>query len=223
MPTQPQRSFGRGDQRSLTCAHRIMNPLMLAYLPHRRAEACGRGTRPRGWKERRHGTLVPMAGAGVTGAAVTTAANPPGLRPSAWVRRIPVQSLRAGTTPGRLRLFFAGLVALCLMWGAVAAWAVSQRGSAASEVVATSEPLSLDGQQICRSLSDADATAATAFLSGGLEPLAVRNRYQADIAQAASRLESATAAAGHSAARADLVTLSTDLPGYAGEVETARA
>jgi hypothetical protein len=109
------------------------------------------------------------------------------------------------------------------MWGAVAAWTVSQRASAAGEVVATSEPLSLDGQQIYRSLSDADATAATAFLSGGLEPLAVRNRYQADIAQAASRLESATAAAGHSAARADLVTLSTDLPVYAGEVETARA
>jgi hypothetical protein len=164
-----------------------------------------------------------MAGAGVTGAAVTTAANPPGMRPVAWVRRIPVQSLRAGTTPGRLRLVLVGLVALCLMWGAVAAWTVSQRGSAASEVVATSEPLSLDGQQIYRSLSDADATAATAFLSGGLEPLAVRNRYQADIAQAASRLELATAAAGHSAARADLVTLSTDLPGYAGEVETARA
>jgi hypothetical protein len=90
-------------------------------------------------------------------------------------------------------------------------------------VVTTSEPLSLDAQQIYRSLSDADATAATAFLSGGLEPLAARHRYQADIAQAAGRLEAATAAAGNSGAGAQLATLSADLPVYTGEVETARA
>jgi hypothetical protein len=134
-----------------------------------------------------------------------------------------IQPLRPATTPGKLRLLLAGLVVLCLVWGAVTEWVVIQRASAASDVAGTSEPLSLDGQQIYQSLSDADATAATAFLSGGLEPLAVRSRYQADIAQAASRLESATTAAGHSGARADLVTLSTDLPVYTGEVETARA
>lgn len=46
-------------------------------------------------------------------------------------------------------------------------------------------PLSLDGQQIYRALSDADATAASAFLSGGLEPAAARRRYLTDIAAAA--------------------------------------
>ena len=131
--------------------------------------------------------------------------------------------VRASTTPAKLRLLLAGLVALCLIWGGVAAWVVSQRASGAADVVSTSEPLSLDGQQIYRSLSDADATAATAFLSGGLEPIAARRRYLADIAQATSHLESATAAAGHSPIARDLATLSKGIPVYTGEVETARA
>src|SRR5216683_7509258 len=138
-------------------------------------------------------------------------------------RRLLVQPLRATTTPGRLRLLLVSLVALSLIWGAVAAWTANQRTSAAGAVVGTSEPLSLDGQRIYRSLSDADATAATAFLSGGLEPLAARHRYLADIAEAASSLESATAVAGQSAAAADLARISAGLPVYTGEVETARA
>src|SRR6266581_7886662 len=87
----------------------------------------------------------------------------------------------------------------------------------------SSDVCSSDLQQIYRALSDADATAASAFLSGGLEPIAARRRYQADIAQAAAHLESATAAAGHSPAARDLARLSAGLPVYAGEVETARA
>jgi hypothetical protein len=133
------------------------------------------------------------------------------------------QAVRPRTTPAKLRLLLAGLVSLCLIWGAVAAWVVSQRASGAADVVSTSEPLALDGQQIYRALSDADATAASAFLAGGLEPLAARHRYQADIVRAASHLESATAAAGHSPAARDLATLSAGLPVYTGEVETARA
>ena len=135
--------------------------------------------------------------------------------------------VRATTTPARLRLLLIGLVSLCLIWGAVAAWVVSQRASGASDVASTSETLSLDGQQIYRALSDADATAASAFLtaglSGSLEPINGPLRYQTDIAQAAAHLESATAAAGHSAAAANLATLSAGLPVYTGEVQTARA
>jgi len=116
-----------------------------------------------------------------------------------------------------------GLVSLCLIWGVVAAWVVSQRASGANDVASTSETLSLDGQQIYRALSDADATAASAFLSGGLEPINGPPRYQADIALAAAHLESATAAAGHSAAAADLARLSAGLPVYTGEIQTARA
>ena len=154
---------------------------------------------------------------------MTAVSDPTQPRHAAAAPPAPRELLRAATTPRKLRRLLVGLVVLCLIWGAVTAWVVSQRASGAADVVSTSEPVSLDGQQIYRALSDADATAATAFLSGGLEPIAVRHRYQADIAQAASRLEAATAVAGHSAAARDLAALSAALPVYAGEVETARA
>jgi hypothetical protein len=105
-----------------------------------------------------------------------------------------------------------------------------------------SEPLSLDAEQIYTSLSDAGATEASAFLAGGLEPAAARQRYQADIIQAQIKIEAASALAGSSAARTqlpghlpkrdaaageaigdDLALLSGNLPAYADEVGTARA
>jgi hypothetical protein len=153
---------------------------------------------------------------------VTAVSNPPRLQPVVQRgRRLPAL-LRATDTPGRLRLLMVGLVVLSLVWGAFAAWVVDQRASGAGDVVAISEPLSLDGQQLYRALSDADATAANAFLSGGIEPQAARQRYLADIAAAAARLEDATAIPSQSLASRDLATLSAGLPVYAGEVETAR-
>ena len=129
------------------------------------------------------------------------------------------------TTPGRLRLLLGVLVLLSLAWGALAAFTVNQYASAATGVVAVREPLSLDAQQIYRRLSDANDTAATAFLAGGLEPAAARQRYLADIRAAGTQIESATAQAGTASGSVakDLRTLSADLPVYAGEVETARA
>ena len=159
--------------------------------------------------------------AGQAGTAVTAVSDAPRHARDALPAVRPF--VRATTTPAKLWLLLIGLVSLCLIWGAVAAWVVSQRASAASDVASTSETLSLDGQQIYRALSDADATAASAFLVGGLEPIDGLPRYQADIAHAAAHLESATAAAGHSPAAADLATLSADLPVYTGEVQTARA
>ncbi len=154
---------------------------------------------------------------------MTVTGAPPRSQPAAARRPALRGLLQPAGTPGKLRLVLACLVAACLVWGGVAAWIVGQRAAGAASVVATSEPLSLDGHQIYRALSDADATEATAFLSGGLEPIAARHRYQADIAEAASRLEAATALAGHTAVARDLATLSAGLPVYAGEVETARA
>ena len=134
------------------------------------------------------------------------------------------------------------MVLLSLAWGVLAALTADQHASAAADVVAVSEPLSLDAEQIYQSLSDADATAANAFLAGGLEPAAARQRYEADITQAAIRIEAASALVGSSAARTqmpghlanqasaagsavgdDLATLSGQLPVYTDEVGTARA
>jgi hypothetical protein len=150
--------------------------------------------------------------------------------------------LDTATTPGRLRLLLVTLVILSLAWGVIAALVADQHASAAADVVTVSEPLSLDAEQIYQGLSDADATAANAFLAGMLAPAAARQHYNADIAQAAIHIQAATALVGSSAARTqlpgklnqqasavgsaigdDLATLSAGLPTYTGEVETARA
>jgi hypothetical protein len=131
---------------------------------------------------------------------------------------------RAGgsTTPERLRLLLAVTVAVSLLWGAIAAWTVSQRASAASDLVSVSEPLSFDAQQIYQSLSDADATEAAAFLAG-TEPPAARDHYLADIARAAAYLTAATAGTGNQGVGSQVTALSTGIPAYTGLVETARA
>jgi hypothetical protein len=120
-------------------------------------------------------------------------------------------------------MLLVALIGLSLIWAAAAAWTVSSHYSAARNVVTVSEPLSFDAQRIYRALSDADATEAAAFLSGGLEPVGLRQRYDADIQQAGHELEAAAAAAGHSAAASQLAVLAAGLPVYAGLVETARA
>ncbi len=171
---------------------------------------------------------------GVSPGPVTTV---PAVRRAWWRPR-----LDGATTPARLRLLLALLILLSLAWGVLAALTADQHASAAADVVAVSEPLSLDAEQIYTSLSDADATAASAFLAGGLEPTAARQRYQADITEAAIRIEAASALVGSSAARTqlpghlakqasaagtavgdDLAILSGQLPAYTDEVGTARA
>jgi len=171
---------------------------------------------------------------GVSPGPVTPA---PAVRRAWWRPR-----LDGATTPARLRLLLALLILLSLAWGVLAALTADQHASAAADVVAVSEPLSLDAEQIYTSLSDADATAANAFLAGGLEPTKARQRYQADITEAAIRIEAASALVGSSAARTqlpghltkqasaagtavgdDLAILSGQLPAYTDEVGTARA
>ena len=154
--------------------------------------------------------------------AVTSAPSYPA-EPLGTVLRHVRNAVGASGTPATLRVILTGLLTVSLLWGAIAAWTVAVRMSAAHNVVAVSEPLSLDAQQLYRALSDADATEAAAFLSGGLEPFALRIRYEVDIALAARRMEAATAAAGQSAAASQLTTLSAALPVYTGLVETARA
>lgn len=126
---------------------------------------------------------------------------------------------RASTTPGKLWLVRAGLVVLCLAWGVLATLMVSQHASAAHDVSASDETLSLDAQQIYRSLADADVTVSTAYLYGHVGPFADRQRYLHDIAVASADLKAATAASGNSSIGASLSTLSAGLPVYTGYVE----
>ncbi|MGA2829556.1 MAG: hypothetical protein ABSF03_25995 [Streptosporangiaceae bacterium] len=150
---------------------------------------------------------------------VGPAAPPTGLTARAAARLR--TRLTSTETPARLRLLLLATVAASLLWGAAAAWTAGQQASAAGNVVGVSEPLSYDAEQIYRSLSDADATEATAFLAG-IEPPAARSQYLADIARAETYLETATAA-GNQGSRSELTVLSTGIPIYTGLVETARA
>lgn len=127
--------------------------------------------------------------------------------------------LRGSTTPGKLWLVRASLVVVCLAWGVLATLMVSQHASAAHDVAATDESLSLNAQQIYQSLADADVTVSTAYLYGRTGPYQDRVRYQHDIAVAAADLKVATAASGNSSVSANLRTLSADLPVYTGYVE----
>ena len=108
---------------------------------------------------------------------------------------------------------------LCLAWGALAAFTVSQHASAAGNVADSSEPISLDAQQMYQSLADADVTVSTGYLYGRTEPFTYRQRYQHDIAVATADLKAVTAASGTSSVGASLSTLSAALPIYTGYVE----
>ncbi len=138
------------------------------------------------------------------------------------------RSLTGSGTPGILRSLLGGLVLASVVWGAVGVWTVSQHASAAGEVVSTSEPLSLAAQQMYRSLSDADVTATTAFLteqtSGKPEPLGTRQHFESDLSSAAADLallRSGTPG-GSRQLTSELTTISTGLQAYRGYVEQAQ-
>ena len=113
-------------------------------------------------------------------------------------------------------------VAASLLWGASATWTAVNRTSAANDMVATTGPLSFYTQQIYRSLSDADATEATAFLAVSAPP-AASTEFHADIARAGGYLRAATAADSAPATRSDLTTLATGIPEYTMLIGRAEA
>lgn len=127
------------------------------------------------------------------------------------------------STPGRLSLIALLLVVTSVLVGGLTAVSVRNRSVALEELATRSEPLSFAAQEVYRAMADADATAASAFLSGGVESAGLRARYEEDIAKAAAALSIAT---GEIIRNPELTgalsTLSGQLPVYTGLVETAR-
>lgn len=142
---------------------------------------------------------------------------------------LPGQAVRAivrsaGATPGRLTVIAVGLVLLALVAGLAATLSVQNRDDTINGVIDHREPLAAAAQQVYRSLSDADATAASAFLSVGTEPPELRSRYERDIAEAGAALaKAASDSADVAGAAAPVDVLNQQLPVYTGLVETARA
>ena len=134
-----------------------------------------------------------------------------------------VDFLRA--TPGRMALVVVVLVVALLAVGATASKTVSDRQSRLETLRSHTEPLADAAQRIYGALSFANTTAATAFLSGGVEPHDVRDRDDAAIGQASAGL--VTASNGVSPNDIHSLTLLTDpsnqLAVYTGTIATARA
>ncbi|GGJ89404.1 hypothetical protein GCM10011583_21000 [Streptomyces camponoticapitis] len=149
---------------------------------------------------------------------------PPPARQGAWAEIRERLRAAATTEPGRLQIIGAVLALLVVVFGAVTAFQVADRASAAQDVVGRSQPLSADAANIYRSLADADTAAASGFLAGAQEPETVQKRYRDDI-DTASRLliKAATNTDSDSDSGRQIATLNEQLPRYTGLIERARA
>lgn len=133
-----------------------------------------------------------------------------------WLRRF------ARTMPGVLGAITVVSVLLCLLAGAVSANQLGEKLNRRDALLARTEPLADAAQRLYVALSAADATAAAAFVSGGIESPEVRTRYQQALADAAAALSAATAGADDEQTRRILARIAADLPAYTGLVESAR-
>ena len=135
--------------------------------------------------------------------------------PACWVRPPP----RAGCCASRPCWWSPRSCSAC--WACSAGWpAASAVHDARTRIAA----LTTGAADLYQSLADADAMATTGYVSGGLEPAAVRARYDDDIQRAGRLL---TSAAGllppGDPAIAAVSTVGEQLPVYTGLVENARA
>ncbi|KAA0022114.1 hypothetical protein [Antrihabitans cavernicola] len=128
------------------------------------------------------------------------------------------------SSPAHLIALCAVLIIACLTSGAVTAAMVSDRQQALNGLLDQTEPFANSAQRLYSSLSIADAAAATAFISGGVEPQAVRDRYTQAIGEASAELAGGAAGTedADAPARRLLSGVATQLPVYTGLVETAR-
>lgn len=160
----------------------------------------------------RRSVVPPQAASPATGTGIDPR---PGLRQR--LRR------RLDRTPGRLTAILVILVLLGLFTGMIAWTDVRTRATLIDGVTTRSGQLALAAQNLYRALSDADATAASGFLSGGAEPAELHERYRHDIADATAALAVVSAHVGPGAAAVAVGRITDRLPVYTGLVETARA
>lgn len=134
-----------------------------------------------------------------------------------------VDFLRA--SPGRIAVIAVVLIAALLAMGAAASKTVFDRQARLEMLRSHTEPLADAAQGIYGGLSVANTTAATGFLSGGIEPHAVRDGYDAAIGQASAGLITASngVAADDTHSLKLLTDVSNQLAIYTGIMATAQA
>ncbi|WP_420033694.1 hypothetical protein ACN2WE_14780 [Streptomyces sp. cg28] len=171
-------------------------------------------------------TMPPVPPQQTRGTTPPAPVAPPPAEPrrTAWAEGIDRLKSAATTEPGRLRIIGAVLALLVIAFGATTAWQMTDRSTAADDVLHSSQPLSADAADIYRSLADANTTASSGFLAGGQETAAVRDRYEKDIRTAADKLVTAAASTDPGTpSAATIAKLNKLLPEYKGLIERARA
>lgn len=175
-------------------------------------------------------STVPRSGS--EAAVAPAGSEPPNRGPRAGLAGLldlPTELVRgmarsAATTPGKFSLIGVGLVVLTLLTGLIGTLSMQSRDDGVNALLEHREPLAVAAQEVYRALSDAEATAATAFLTPGSEPEALRERYAADIAKAGAALaKAASDSAGIPEAAEQIDILSRQLPVYTGLIATAKA
>jgi hypothetical protein len=143
-----------------------------------------------------------------------------GARPLARWRSIPV----AGpSTPARLLRLGAVLVLGCLLTAVLSLFSGLSRQAATEQGNGRAAELTEDAAELYHTLADADAMATSGYVAGGVEPAAVRARYDADLARASDRLvHAAGALAEDDPGRPLVATTAQQLPRYSGLIESAR-
>jgi len=123
-------------------------------------------------------------------------------------------------TPGRMRIYGAIAVALCLVFGVLGFLFVRHLDDTLGAERAHAAQL-VRIQTIRTSVVKADAAATNAFLVGGLEPASVRQSYTDGIDTAAESIAAASSAEPSDSAT--LQAVNKQLATYTGLVESARA
>lgn len=128
------------------------------------------------------------------------------------------------SSPGRLQLILATLIGLSLLTGLVAGLTGGSARAGAGDLGGRAQPLLAEAETIYSALADADTTAAQAFLAGGLEPVALTQRYDDDLTRATTALSSAARRTPEGSATAGAVgDLAAGVTRYSALVATARA
>jgi hypothetical protein len=115
------------------------------------------------------------------------------------------------------------VAAICVIAGVVCGGQLDGRIDERNAVLTRSEPFAYAAQNLYAALSAADAAAASAFLSGGIETAEMRAQYQQALARASSALADATAGTTDTETRTAMAEISVQLGAYTALVEAARA
>ena len=127
-------------------------------------------------------------------------------------------------TPTRLWLLLVTAVAAVLAVGLAAGLSLAGRESTASRTAQSTEALYAEVQDLSYNLADANATAATALLTGSETTSAFTSRYDSDLSQAEDLLSAASQrVAGDAYASARLKSVAEQIPVYTGLIGQALA